>query len=395
MEKKPKEKKIKKENKTKEEAFKDAKENFKGTHGNPVVKRTSVQLLNPNSDIQHLKTVSLFSNFTDANLDKILSKMKIIKIKDKEYLIKQGDPGTQFFIIKKGRVDILVNDNYIRTMDEKEFLGERALLFNEPRSASAKANGDIEAYSLDKGDFESVIGKKLREFLINRCYLQDEKIQLNDLGYCDSLGKGSYGSVSLVKSKKEKNKSYYAIKDIPKAKVLYEGIASNLSLERKILLQIDHPFIVKLVKTLKDENNIYFLMEYLQGKELYDVIRDIGLLNKYQSQYYIGSLLLAVNYLHQRKIIYRDIKPENAMIVNNGLLKIVDFGTAKIIKNRTDTIIGTPQYMAPEIFLGEGYSFQVDYWSIGVCLYEFVCGVVPFGEEEEDPVQIYVCILNK
>ena len=119
-------------------------------------------------------------------------------------------------------------------------------------------------------------------------------------------------------------------------------------------------------------------MEYIKGKELFDVIRDIGLLNKAQTQFYGASLMLAVDYLHERKFIFRDIKPENVMVIKNGYIKLIDFGTAKEISDRTNTIIGTPHYMAPEIILGEGYSFQVDIWSIAICMFEFVCGGVPF-----------------
>ena len=169
----------------------------------------------------------------------------------------------------------------------------------------------------------------------------------------------------------------------------------NLELEKSILLRVDHPFIVKLVKTLKDQKYIYYLMDYLKGIELFYVIRDIGILNKSQAQFYIGSLMLAINYLHERKFIFRDIKPENIIVLENGFIKLIDFGTAKEIKDKTKSIIGTPQYMAPEVILGDNYSLEIDYWSLGVCLYEFCCGILPFGENEEDPTNIYMSVLNE
>ena len=207
------------------------------------------------------------------------------------------------------------------------------------------------------------------------------------------LGSGSYGNVSLVRYRK--NKYFYAIKNISCKQILYTQLHQNLELERSILVKIDHPFIVKLVKTMKDKNYVYFLMDFIKGKELFDVIRDIGLLNKSQTQFYGASIMLAVQYLHERKFIYRDIKPENIMVLGNGYIKLIDFGTAKAITERTKTIIGTPHYMAPEVILGEGYSFRVDFWSIGICMYEFMCGGVPFGENHEEAMDVYISIINE
>jgi len=135
-------------------------------------------------------------------------------------------------------------------------------------------------------------------------------------------------------------------------------------------------------------------MEYIKGKELFDTIRDIGLLNKAQTQFYACSLMLAIDYLHERKCIYRDIKPENIMVGENGFIKVIDFGTVKEITDRTATIIGTPHYMAPEVVMGEGYSFPIDFWSIAICMYEFMCGGVPFGENAEDPMDVYMAVIN-
>ena len=264
---------------------------------------------------------------------------------------------------------------------------------NEKRAETVKAKGDCEVFYLEKADFENIIKNELKEFLLNRLYLQDDTIELNDLIFYNNLGIGSYGIISLVKNKK--NDYFYAIKNISNKQIMVEKLMNSIELEKSILLKIDHPFIMKLIKTLKDEKNIYYLMEYLKGKELFDVIRDIGILNKNEAQFYIGSIMLAVQYLHERKFLFRDIKPENIMVLENGYIKLIDFGLAKEIKDKTKTIIGTPQYMAPEVILGELYSFEIDFWSIGVCLYEFCCGCLPFGENEEDPTKIYVSVLNK
>jgi cGMP-dependent protein kinase len=356
--------------------------------------KCSIKMLGEKSSfIEQLKQVNLFKNFTNAKLENLSKKIKVEKVPSGKNVITQGEEGTRFYIIKKGKVDIFVKDKYIRTMNENEYLGERALFFKEPRSATAKAQGEVEVYYLEKDAFETVIEKNLKDYLKDRLYLQDNTVQLSDLSYYMKLGSGSYGNVSLVKS--NKNKFFYAIKNISCKQILYSQLHLNLELERSILLQIDHPFIVKLVKTMKDKNYIYFLMDYIKGKELFDVIRDIGLLNKFQTQFYGASIMLAVQYLHERKFVYRDIKPENIMVLENGFIKLIDFGTAKAINDKTKTIIGTPHYMAPEVILGEGYSFKVDFWSIGVCMYEFMCGGVPFGENHEEPMDVYLSVINE
>ena len=356
--------------------------------------KCSLKMLGEKSSfIEQLKKVNLFKNLTNAKLENLSKKIKIEKVPNGKNVITQGEEGTRFYIIKKGQVDIFVKDKYIRTMNENEYLGDRALFFKEPRSATAKAHGDVEVYYLEKEAFETVIEKNLKDYLKDRLYLQDDTVQLTDLVYYMKLGSGSYGNVSLVKNSKKNY--FYAIKNISCKQILYTQLHQNLELERSILVKIDHPFIVKLVKTMKDKNYIYFLMDYIKGRELFDVIRDIGLLNKFQTQFYGASIMLAVQYLHERKFIYRDIKPENIMVLGNGYIKLIDFGTAKAITDRTKTIIGTPHYMAPEVILGEGYTFKVDFWSIGICMYEFMCGGVPFGENHEEAMDVYISIINE
>ena len=350
------------------------------------------EVLNKNLIFENLSKIILFKSFSQLKLYKLIDLINIEKYKDGEEIIKEGQIGEKFYIVKTGQVEVFRKNVYLRTLNSMEYFGERALLTNEVRSATVIAKNNVELYCLDKESFNMNLSDMMINYLNISLFLHDETVSLNDLLYIKSIGEGNYGSVSLVMN--EKTKFPYAIKAINKNHINVEKLHENIQLEKNILLKIDHPFIVKLVKCLKDEKNIYFLMEYLKGKELFDVIREIGLLNKEQTNFFIASMMVAVNYLHERKIIYRDIKPENIIVEKNGYIKLIDFGTAKEIEDRTKTIIGTPHYMAPEIIMGGGYSFQVDYWSISICMYEFMCGGVPFGEKEEDPMVIYFAIIN-
>ena len=332
--------------------------------------------------------VPMFRILSDDKIEYLQNNLQIESFANGKKIITQGEIGDKLFIIKKGRVDFFVNSRYIRSLNDGEEFGARSLILStEKRSATAIANGEVTCYTLTADIFKSILEPNLYEYFTNKIFLEDNTIELKDLDNVKELGSGNFGSVNLVRNKK--NKFLYAIKALNLEQIKIENLEECVEVERDVLLKIDHPFIMKMVKYLKNDRYIFFINEYIKGKELWEVIRDIGLLNKEQTQYYGGSILLAIDYLHKQKIIYRDIKPENVMVSVKGYIKIIDFGTVKEIQDRTSTIIGTSHYMAPEITKGEGYSFQVDIWSIAICMYEFFCGKLPFGEDYVDPMDIY------
>lgn len=232
----------------------------------------------------------------------------------------------------------------------------------------------------------------MRTQLLKRMHLQNESISLEDLIGVKLVGKGNFGNVFLAVYKN--TRSCYAVKTVARPKIRAHGMQNHLILERNILLQIDHPFIMKLVKTFKDSDRLYFLTEFVRGKDLFDVLNDLNILNYNNSQFYASCILLILEHMHERNIIYRDLKPENIMIDDEGYPKLIDFGLAKIIEGRTYSLVGTPHYMAPEVIIGKGYGLQADLWCLGVIIFEFICGCMPFGDEEEDPLEIYKKILT-
>lgn len=260
--------------------------------------------------------IPLFKNFSQVKLQTICNLITIQTFENGKSIIVQGQPGNKFFILKSGMVDIFINNNYVRSINQNGWFGDRALFFKEPRSATAQANGKVEVYVLEDKDFLSILEPSLKEYLYSRFYLQDTTIELKDLDFHKEIGKGSFGAVSLVSNRKTKHT--YALKCMSRNHIDYEGLHTNVNLEKSLLLKIDHPFIVKLVKTMKDGAKfIFFLMEFVKGKEMFDVIRDIGFLNDDENKFFIGSLLLAIDYLHERNIVYRDLKPENIIVCDN------------------------------------------------------------------------------
>jgi len=338
--------------------------------------------------------ISLFRILSDEKIEFLQNNLKVEKFQNGKKIINQGDVGDKLYIIKTGRVDFFVNSRYIRSLNEGEDFGAKSLILSsDKRTATAIANGEVQCYTLTSKVFKSILEPNLYEYFTHKFALEDNTIELKDLDNIKELGSGNFGSVNLVRNKK--NKQLYAIKALDLEQIKKENLQECVELEKNVLLKTDHPFIMKMVKYLKNDFYIFFINEYIKGKELWDVIRDIGLLNKEQTQFYIASMLLAINHLHKKKIIYRDIKPENVMVNVKGYIKIIDFGTVKEIEDRTSTIIGTSHYMAPEITKGEGYSFQVDIWSIAICMYEFFCGKLPFGEELDDPMDIYRAVCKE
>lgn len=166
--------------------------------------------------------------------------------------------------------------------------------------------------------------------------------------------------------------------------------------EMELLAENDHPFIMYLVKTFETPSSVYMLTELITGGELHTAC-GADLFSRGQAMFYIGSVFLALEALHERNIVYRDLKPENVMLDVHGYPKLIDFGAAKKLGasgSRTFTIIGTPHYMAPEVILGKCYGAEVDIWAIGVILFVLICGCLPFGHDLEDPLQVSKAVLK-
>jgi protein kinase A len=143
---------------------------------------------------------------------------------------------------------------------------------------------------------------------------------------------------------------------------------------------------------LQDDRYIYFITELLRGGDLFTYHRAVEKFNLKQTIFYGAQIVSIFEYLHAKDICYRDLKPENIMISDEGYLKMIDFGFAKVVTKRTFTICGTPEYIAPEILLNQGHGKPVDWWTLGILVYEMLAGFPPF--QDEDPMNIYRKIIN-
>jgi len=224
--------------------------------------------------------------------------------------------------------------------------------------------------------------------LDNKKVLKEPKLE--DFELLDTLGTGSFGRVRLVMFKEDQK--YYALKILKKSEVIYLKQVEHVKTEKHILERISHPFIVNLFGAFKDPKNLYLMMEYIIGGEFFSHLRKAGRFPNDTSKFYAAEITLVFAYLHDLSILYRDLKPENLLLDRAGHCKVTDFGFAKKVDYRTWTLCGTPEYLAPEIILSKGHGKAVDWWALGILMYEMLAGYPPFYDE--DPLGIYQKILE-
>ncbi|KAG8342616.1 protein kinase A catalytic subunit [Trypanosoma vivax] len=214
--------------------------------------------------------------------------------------------------------------------------------------------------------------------------------KLQDLEIKETIGTGTFGRVRLCRHKTSGR--YVVLKILKKQEILRMKQVEHVLAESSILQEVDHPFIVNMFKGFVDNDRLYLLLEYVVGGELFSHLRKAGKFPTDVSKFYSAEVVLAFEYLHSRGIVYRDLKPENLLLDHQGNIKITDFGFAKRVTDRTYTLCGTPEYLAPEIIQSKGHNVAVDWWALGILLYEMLVGYPPFFDES--PFKIYEKILE-
>ncbi|XP_032489846.1 serine/threonine-protein kinase N3 isoform X5 [Phocoena sinus] len=219
--------------------------------------------------------------------------------------------------------------------------------------------------------------------------------RLQDFRCLAVLGRGHFGKVLLVQFKG--TGQYYAIKALKKQEVLSRDEIESLYCEKRILEavgRVGHPFLLSLLACFHTSSHACFVTEFVPGGDLMMQIHE-DVFPEPQARFYLACVVLGLQFLHEQKIIYRDLKLDNLLLDAQGFLKIADFGLCKEgigFGDRTSTFCGTPEFLAPEVLTQEAYTRAVDWWGLGVLLYEMLVGECPFpGDTEEE---VFDCIVN-
>lgn len=371
-----------------------------------------------------LQSVPLLSKLSEAKLTKLSAVMRVQTFGDGQCIIKQGEQGSRFYIINEGEVRCMrASDKGTKPTEEtarlypQDFFGEVALMTNEPHQVSALACGVVECLVLERSSFQALLSE-VQENLIEEAQKRERlsikaittpktEYAYEDFKHIRTVGTGTFGRVKLVLH--SPTNAVYAMKIMSKAEIVKSRQEKNVLAEKELLFEcVSCPFILSLLQTFNFNHQLVMVMEFVQGGELwthiYDKIDTVprsngGGFDLYSVRFYAANVILAFKFMHSRSIGYRDLKPENLLLDHLGYLKVIDFGFAKrfpYLKNgqkydKTYTLCGTPEYLAPEIVTSKGYDKSVDYWALGCLIYELFLARTPFQADYTTKIFQNIC----
>lgn len=284
---------------------------------------------------------------------------------------------------------------YLRT-DEPNFAGDGLAdnLGNDVFLGGIKFVPDFEELGNQDQWYDFVGGSGKLQLGVSYQPNYGQSLTIDDFELMTVIGKGSFGKVMQVR--KRDTGRIYALKTIRKQHIVSRNEITHTLAERLVLAQVDSPFIVPLKFSFQSEQKLYLVLAFVNGGELFHHLQREHTFNEERARFYSAELLLALEHLHTLDVVYRDLKPENILLDYTGHIALCDFGLCKLNmkeNEKTNTFCGTPEYLAPEILSGNGYNKSIDWWTLGVLLYEMIHGLPPFYDENTD--RMYEKILNK
>ena len=216
---------------------------------------------------------------------------------------------------------------------------------------------------------------------------------LGDVREVAVLGQGTFARVSLVQH--SGTGRLFALKAMDKATIVRLKQQRNIVFERALLGAVSHPFLLQVVSTFQDAQRLYLLLDWVPGGELFGLLERRHTLPPADTKFYTACVAHALSYLHAMHILYRDLKPENILLDDKGYVRVVDFGFAKHVPERTYTLCGTPAYLAPECLTAKGYDASCDWWALGILVFECLTGSTPFDDAQGSMRDIMAKVLRE
>lgn len=365
--------------------------------------------------VRYIQDVEIFTPLLYEEKVSIARALVEMRFSKGEAVITQGETGNALFIVFDGEVEVVKDGASIAqlvanpALKQAHYFAERALLENAVHNSTvAVTSEDAKAFVLDRESINMLLGP-LRDIINeesprNRAMIRSpediratvgakptDHILRGDLTKLRLLGCGGFGAVTLVEHRL--TGKTFALKAVSKGFVVEKAMTESILNEKSILLTVDSPFIITLHECYLGAQSVYFLLDAALGGELYATYKREGFEgNVAYAKYYIGSVVFAFEYLHARHVVYRDLKPENLLLMEDGHCKLTDMGLAKFVIGKTFTVCGTPDYFAPELISSTGHNHALDWWTVGILLFELMAGYPPF--ESDTPSDIYGKVMD-
>ena len=296
-------------------------------------------------------------NLSDKDIDMLASLFVEKKIKPDRTIFEVGKScRSAIFFIVDGSVQRIGKDGEVHTLGKGEYFGEENFSSGKPIVVNKYTYRTVEPtiFAVLGLDAAKIVLKAVSNSIVAQSSL-DRSIDLSRLKKHRILGAGTFGQVWLTTDKQ--TKKVYAMKIQSKRVIVSHEQYDGVVREKNIMAQINHPFVIKLVNAFQDPTFLYMVLEMYQGGELFSIIHqgaDKGIPTSH-GIFYGACILEGLDYMHERKILYRDLKPENVLLGTDGYCVIVDLGFAKVVADKTFTLCGTPLYIAPEVLLQRGH----------------------------------------
>lgn len=356
-----------------------------------------------------LDKVQILSSLYKEEKDAVAEALTEMRFEKGQALLRKGEKVNAFYILYEGEVEVMRDGGSVETLTASpanhttHAFGEKALLNEELQAFSVQVSSasakilvlDREAFTYLLGSLQDIINGVHRGIHTTLDTSGDAKrtgrICRKDLRPIGLLGCGGFGKVELCEH--VPTGTPYALKAVSKGFIVSEDMQTSIMNEKAILMMASNPFIINLHECYNGAQFCYFLLDAALGGELYATYKHYGLEGSVDhARFYSGSVVYAFEYLHERHIIYRDLKPENLLLTADGRVKLTDMGLAKFVLGKTYTSCGTPDYFAPEIIQSVGHTAAVDWWTLGILTYELMAGFPPF--EANSPMSIYDRVLQ-